>query len=223
VTTARPVLCVVGCAAPPVLRISELVAAAQARGWDTCLVLTPTAARWLEPELPLLATRTGHPVRSQYTLPGERTGQPPAAALLVAPATANTLSKCAAGISDTLALGLINEAICACLPLAMLPALGRDQAHPSFPAAVATLRGAGVRLLTDPPAGRPPAAERAGFPWHRGLDALPEPAAAAQQAPPGQPAQPGPAVPTPVATHLHGGWERFLASLRGDGLAAGAG
>ena len=144
---SQPVLYVIGCAAPPVLGVRALIEAAQAGGWDPCLILTPAAARWLEPGISQLADLTGHPVRSQYGLPGEPGQLPRASAMLVAPATGNTINKLAAGISDTLALGLVNEAIASRVPTAVLASLGHDQAHPAFPRSAAALRGAGITLL----------------------------------------------------------------------------
>jgi hypothetical protein len=167
---SRPVLYLIGCAAPPVLGIDTLVDGAQARGWDTCLVLTPEAARWLETRMATLTGRTGHPVRSQHRLPGEPGELPHADAILVAPATGNTINKLAAGISDTFALGLVNEAIARRTPIAMVASLGNDQAHPAFPRSAATLRGAGVKLVL--PDGAPADRDAAGFPWQLGLAAL---------------------------------------------------
>src|SRR5215510_10655650 len=46
---------------------------------------------------------------------------PPATAFAAAPATFNTINKWAAGISDTLALGLLNEAIGLGLPIVAVP------------------------------------------------------------------------------------------------------
>lgn len=175
--STRPVLYVIGCSAPPVLSISALIVQARERSWDPCLVLTPTAARWLEPSMPRLTSLTGHPVRSDYIQPGQPGKLPRADAMLVAPATGNTINKLAAGISDTLALGLVNEAIARGLPVAVLAFLGHDQAHPAFPRSVATLRSAGVKLpLADRRGGVSVSADGAeGFPWQLGLAALPDP------------------------------------------------
>ncbi len=174
---SRPVLYLIGCAAPPVLSIGMLIEQARERGWDPCLVLTPAAARWLEPGIPRLARLTGHPVRSEYTQPGQPGQLPRADAMLVAPATGNTINKLAAGISDTLALGLVNEAIARSLPVALLASLGHDRAHPAFPRSVATLRGARVRLLLADGRGdvTVSAGGTEGFPWQLGLAALPDP------------------------------------------------
>jgi hypothetical protein len=144
----RRVLYLVCCAAPPALRAAGLVASAQARGWDVCVICTPTAARWLADQVGSLADLTGHPVRSQYKLPGEPDVLPPADAMLVAPATSNTIAKWALGISDNLALGLITEAVGLRLRVAALAHLNAAQAaHPAFAGHVATLRAAGVTVL----------------------------------------------------------------------------
>jgi hypothetical protein len=90
---ALGVLYTVVCAAPPALHIRTLIDQAQARGWDVCVILTPTAARWLEGELGELEKTTGHPVRSAYKLPSEPDVLPAPDAILVAPATSNTISR----------------------------------------------------------------------------------------------------------------------------------
>jgi hypothetical protein len=163
------VLYLICCAAPPALRAEELVVRAQARGWDVCLICTPTAARWLQPKLPALANLTRHPVRSQYKLPDEPDVLPPPDAMLVAPASANTISKWALGISDTLALGLITEAIGLRLPLVALPSLSDAQAaHPAFPRYVAFLRSLGVIIL--PAEAQPTSPYASG--WDLALDEL---------------------------------------------------
>jgi Flavoprotein len=167
-STAERVLYIVAGGAEPVVGISALVDAARRRGWDTCLVLTPTAARWLDGDLPGLAGQTGHPVRSAYKLPGEEDVLPPADAMLIAPATFNMINQWAAGLSETLALGLINEAIGLGIPLVTVPWVnGPLSRHPALAASYDRLRQAGVQVLElepDPAGGE--------FPWGRALDAL---------------------------------------------------
>ena len=69
---------------------------------------------------------------------------PSADAMIVVPATFSTINKWAAGISDTLALGLINEAIGMSLPIVAVPHVNAPLArHPALAASFATLRGAG--------------------------------------------------------------------------------
>src|SRR5258707_9676079 len=100
----RGVVWVISWGGPAGLKADGLILRARARGWEVGLICTPAAARWMQAGLPGLANLTGHPVRSQYKLPSEPDVLPAPHAMLVAPATANTISKWALGISDTLAL-----------------------------------------------------------------------------------------------------------------------
>ncbi|MDX3165995.1 flavoprotein [Streptomyces scabiei] len=177
------ILYLIGCAGPPVRRISVGILAAQAAGWDVCLVLTPAAYRWAvedaEGEIDELQQLTGHPVRHSYKLPSQPDVLPPPNAILVAPATFNTLNKWAAGTADTLALGLITEAIGLDLPIVALPSLNSAQAkHPVFERSIATLREAGVTVLLGEGGyvPRPPGQGRPHeYPWEIGVAALPTP------------------------------------------------
>lgn len=175
-TDDRRVLYLVACAAPPTLEIETLIELAQADGWDTCLVLSPRAAAWREATLPTLAQLTGHPVRHDYKMPWEPDVLPAPDAMLVCPATANTINKWALGIADELHLGLITEAIGKRLPLVALPHLNAAQAaHPAFPVNVAVLRAAGVKVLLGPGGfvpNEPGASVRPEYPWDAGLAAL---------------------------------------------------
>lgn len=170
------VLYLIGCAAPPVQFIAGAITAAQHAGWDVCLVLTPTAARWLERDLQSLADLTGHPVRSSYKKPTDPDVLPPADAMLVAPATLNSLSKWALGIADTLALGLLTEGIGLGLPIVALPYLNAAQyRHPALAAHVRALEAVGVTVLLGDD-GHQPHPPRSGaaeqFPWSAGLACL---------------------------------------------------
>ena len=163
---SRGGLCVIGCAAPPALRIADLLKAAVADGWHVGLVLTPTAAHWLGGTVPALGRLTGRDVRTTYSPPGQAPPWSLQDAVLIAPATANTLNKCAAGISDNLALGLINEAIGRGVPVVALACISHDCAHPAWRNTLATLGGAGAVVIgADLPTSSP-------FGWREGLDRL---------------------------------------------------
>ncbi|AXI79198.1 flavoprotein [Peterkaempfera bronchialis] len=175
--TVTRVLYLIGCAAPPVFQLPDVVRRAQEDGWEVCVGLTPTAARWLERDIPALADHTGHPVRSQYKLPGEPDVWPPADAALVAPATFNTLNQWALGITDHFVVGFAAEAIGKRIPLVTMPCVNSAfLAHPQFDRSVEALRGVGVRVLLGeggfvpnaPGQGQPD-----GFPWDAALAALP--------------------------------------------------
>lgn len=178
ISETAPVLYIVGCAAPPVLKITDAVKRAQGRGWNTCVILTPTAALWLDERIEEITDVTGHPVRQRYKLPGGPDVLPPPDGILVAPASFNTINKWAAGASDNLALGLITEGIGKGLPLVALPHLNSAQAaHSAFPRSVEQLRADGVRMLLGESDGNVPhmigaPGPRPPFPWQLGLDAL---------------------------------------------------
>lgn len=139
-------LYLVVCAASRARRIGELVSLLQADGWDVCVISTPQALKFIDRAA--LEAQTGHPVRHAYKQPDEPDVLPEPDAMVVCPATANTIAKWALGISDTLALGLITEAIGLGLPLVAAPALSSAQAaHPAFEQNVAVLRAAGVNVL----------------------------------------------------------------------------
>ncbi len=162
------VLYAVMCAAPPVHHVRELITAAHQRDFDLCVVLTPTAASWLADDLPELEELTAHPVRSTYKRPTDPDVLPKADAFLVAPATFNTVNKWAAGISDTLALGLINEAIGLRVPIVAVPySQGALAEHPAYKPSLRTLEEAGVDILRIDSS-----VTARTFPWAAALDRL---------------------------------------------------
>jgi phosphopantothenoylcysteine decarboxylase len=144
------VLYLIVCAAPPAQQTPAVVSSLQAEGWDVCVIATPQAARWMD--LLALAALTGHIVRMDYKLPGEADPLPKADAMLVMPATFNTINKWAQGISDTLATGLLCEALGRGIPPAIaVPCLKMDLVrHPAFSRNVNLLRQSGVRVLHEP-------------------------------------------------------------------------
>lgn len=174
----RLVLYVVACGGYAAGRLAEFVGFAQGEGWDVCVVVTPDGAKFAD--LQGLAGLTGHPVRSQYKQPDEPDVLPPADAFVVAPATFNTINKWASGISDTLALGLLNEALGAGLPIIAVPWPGAGLvAHPAFGRSLHDLREWGVRIIFDPDRPAQPGGSGA-FPWDRLRAALAELRAAAE-------------------------------------------
>ena len=123
---------------------------------------------------------TGFPVRSEYKEPGAPDILPPPDALIVAPASVNTLNKWGLGICDTLALGLLVEAIGKRLPVVALPFTNRAHAaHPALVENIEKLRSWGVTVLFDPeiyPLHDPGAGSEYLhlYPWGLTLDALDE-------------------------------------------------
>jgi phosphopantothenoylcysteine synthetase/decarboxylase len=120
----------------------------QERDWSVCVIATPRAAGWLD--RPALREQTGYPVRDDYKRPGDPDVLPLADVIVVAPATFNTVNKWVAGISDTFALGLLNEAIGLSLPIILTPYAKHSlAAHPAFERNLRTLKEWGVSILPN--------------------------------------------------------------------------
>jgi len=147
---ATRVLYLIVCAAPPAQQTPDVISSLRANGWDVCVIATPQASRWMN--LPALATLTGHIVRTDYKLPGEADPLPKADAMLVMPATFNTINKWAQGIGDTLASSILCEALGrGTPPVIAVPCLKMDLVrHPAFSHSVDLLRESGVCVLHEP-------------------------------------------------------------------------
>ena len=175
----RRVLYVIACGGRPASDLPDFVAWAQAQGWDVCLIATPAGTKFIDSAR--LAEITGHPVRDGYKQPEDPDVLPfPPDAFVVAPATFNTINKWANGISDTLALGLLNEGLAAGQPIIAVPNPNQTLArHPAFLRSIAFLRENGVVIIFDPatyPLPEPNLGEasRELFPWLALKDAVAE-------------------------------------------------
>lgn len=170
-----PVLYLFGSAAPPVFDVANVIQDAQARGFDVCLGLTPTANRWLTDQLSALAELTGHPVRSEYKLPGEPDEWPKADVIVVAPATFNTVNAWALGITRDFVVGVVAEGVGKGIPMVAMPCVNAAYVqHRQFERSVTELREMNVEVLygeggfmpNQPGQGKPKE-----YPWHLVLDA----------------------------------------------------
>jgi phosphopantothenoylcysteine decarboxylase/phosphopantothenate--cysteine ligase len=120
-------------------------------GADVRVVMTPLAREFITPLT--MATLSKHPVPVEFFNPenGEWNSHVKlgewADALVVAPATANTIAKMAGGVADNL---LLTTALSARCPVFVAPAMDVDMwRHAATQANLATLRERGVRLI-DP-------------------------------------------------------------------------
>lgn len=167
----KPFLYVIVCAAGIASDISKLITAAQERDWEVGVIATPLAMGFFDPAA--VEAQTGRPIRSAWRKPGDPRPFPAPDAVLVAPATFNTLNKWAAGIADTLALGTLCEVYGMGVPIAVLPCVGDAlAAHPAYRTSLERLRGMGVRF-GDPYAGDVQEGDaRTEFGWERGLELL---------------------------------------------------
>jgi phosphopantothenoylcysteine synthetase/decarboxylase len=146
-------------------------------GWTVQIVATPSALAFID--VPKLEAQTARPVRSEYRSPGEPKS-PRADAIIVAPATYNTINKWANGISDTYALGILAEAPGLDIPVVVLPFVNSALAgRAPFKYSVNALRNEGVRILLGPGEFEPhqPGSgdERiSDFPWQLAMASVPD-------------------------------------------------
>jgi hypothetical protein len=172
---ARRILNAVVCGAGPAPHVGELIKAAQDRGWTVGIAATPSGLGFLDVQA--LEELTGQAVRSRYRAADEPRSRSLPDAIVVAPATYNTICKLALGISDTYALGIAAEAIGRGVPVAVLPFVNSALAsRRPFQNAVESLRAEGVRILLGPGQWEPHppgtgGAEIDAFPWSEALDA----------------------------------------------------
>jgi phosphopantothenoylcysteine synthetase/decarboxylase len=170
-------LTVIACGAGPASDVATLVRLAQHSDWTVDLVVTPSAVQFVN--VLDLQQLTGSAIRSEYPTPGATralTAQR-SNALIVAPATYNTICKLAAGISDTYALGVLAEAIGLGTPVVILPFVNAAlAARAPFRRAVDDLRAEGVQILLGQPGWTPHPPGTGGqhapaFPWETALNA----------------------------------------------------
>jgi phosphopantothenoylcysteine synthetase/decarboxylase len=167
------VLSVIVCGAGPATDIGTLVKLARDRGWTVQVIATPSALDFFDQAA--IENQTGNPVKSQYSKPGAPRSQIPDA-IIVAPATYNTINKWALGISDTYALGVLAEITGLDVPIIVLPFVNSALASRApFQRNVESLRAEGVRILLGPGGVQPHPPRTGGdlidtYPWHLALD-----------------------------------------------------
>jgi phosphopantothenoylcysteine synthetase/decarboxylase len=173
VTQPGRFLSVIVCGAGPASEVGTLINLARDRDWTVQVIATPAALPFLD--IAAIEDQTGAPVRSQYRKPGEPRSRL-ADAIIVAPATYNTINKWAQGISDTYALGILAEATGMHTPIVVLPFVNSALASRApYRHSVDELRREGVHILTGPGGIEPHEPHTganliAGYPWHRALD-----------------------------------------------------
>lgn len=164
-------LYIVTCAAGPAADVAALVDLAHHRGWDCHLIATPSACTFIDVDT--LQRRTGNPVRHRHREPDQpRHRRPAANAVIIAPATANTVAKLAAGIADNYALDTVNECIGAGVPVVVLPFVNAALANRApLQRAITALGTEGIHVLhrTPHPAGAG-SQHQFDFPWQQALD-----------------------------------------------------
>lgn len=129
--------------------VSDLVVIAQAAGWRVYVISTPLGVRFLDPSR--IQELTGEPISTDFRMPGNGTELPRADAVIVAPATFNSINKWATGIADNFAIGVLCELSGYGVPIVAVPMLKPALAtHPVFGRNLDVLRQMGVRVMFDP-------------------------------------------------------------------------
>jgi Flavoprotein len=162
---------IIVCGAGPATDVHELIVAAHTGSWTAAATATASAMPFLD--TPRIESLTGNPVRTGYQAPttGRRT-LPPVDALIIAPATYNTINKLALGIADTYPLASAAELIGRGIPTVIVPFVNSAlAARAPFNRALIDLRSEGIRVLSGPddnwephPPGTGPDTQ-ASFPW----------------------------------------------------------
>lgn len=173
VSLAARQLSVVVCGAAPTADVGVLVGLAKQRSWTIRAIPTPDALSFVDAAA--LEAMTGNAVEVGYRSPSD-VRPPRPDAVVVAPATFNTVNKAALGITDTHALGVVAEAIGRQVPVVMVPWVNTPlAARAPFRRSLAQLRDEGVRILlraadaTAQPFGVESSDVHA-FPWQLALD-----------------------------------------------------
>ncbi|WP_326560637.1 flavoprotein [Micromonospora sp. NBC_01796] len=162
---------IVVCGAGPATDVTELLATAKERAWTAAVTATPSAIDFIDVEA--IETTTGHPVRSTYqSSPRARRTLPGADALVIAPATYNSINKIALGIADNYAMTSVAELIGRQVPTVIVPFVNDALAtRAPFQRAVADLRHEHVHVLLGEDEGWEPHPPGSGndrqrvFPW----------------------------------------------------------
>lgn len=137
------------CAAPLAHHTPRLAAAIVEGGWALSVVASTNAEAWLDTAA-LSKVLGEDSVVLRPRRPEEARRRPRPTAVLAVPATFNTLNKLRAGISDTPALGALNDAVGSRVPLLVVPMVSeRLVGHPAWPETCDWLAQVGVVVL-DP-------------------------------------------------------------------------
>ncbi len=152
-----------------------MVNLARTAGGSVYCLATPAAVEYFL-DVPALTALTGHPVRTTYRTSDDES-LPWADAIVVAPATYNTINKWAAGIADDYVLNQLAELTGLGAHIVVLPFVNQGlAANQVFLRSVEELRQAGVRVLLGPGQFEPHPLRTGGavldsYPWDQALAA----------------------------------------------------
>lgn len=143
-----PVCSVVFCGAPLTRRATDVVLALRTGGIQVQAAATPAALQWLDVDGVRAATQLD--VLVEQRPPGQAKRGARADAMVVLPATFNTVNKLVTGVADTYAHGLLCEHLGTGRPIVVVPFVNeRLWGHPAWRQHLDLLRTWGVHL-SDP-------------------------------------------------------------------------
>ena len=134
------------CGAPLASRTPDLVQALMVDGWRPTVIGTQASSGWLDVDA--VAAVLGEAPLFDFRQPDQpkRGGSP--AAVVVCPATFNTVNKAASGISDTYAMGVLCEAIGTRTPTLIVPMVSdKLWGHPAWSGSLSILADVGATML----------------------------------------------------------------------------
>lgn len=135
--------------AGPAKHIDVMITLAHDAGWSVYCIASPAAVEHFL-DLDALEKLTGHPVRTGHRKPGDP-HLPKADAVIVAPATYNTINKFAVGIADTYVTTQLAELSGMGIPIVILPFVNDGLANNApFKRSIEELRASGIRVLFGP-------------------------------------------------------------------------
>lgn len=134
-------VCLIVCGAPLTRRAPDLISTLMTCGWPSRVIGTPAAKSWLDGAA--IEKVIGECPRFEFrsSVEPKLTGRP--SAVIVCPATFNTINKAAIGAADNYALAVMCEAMATGVPMVSARLWG----HPAWPRSLKTLREAGAVLM----------------------------------------------------------------------------
>lgn len=143
--SSRRVL-VVASGAPLATRTDAICAALADAGWSLSAAATPDALNWIDVDA--VHRLVGDEIRTAHRPPGAVSRPAPPDAVVLCPATFNTLNKLAAGFADTYALAALCECLGASIPMLIVPMVNdRLWRHPAWLPSLSTLASTGAAFM----------------------------------------------------------------------------
>lgn len=139
-------LTLIVCGAPLTARTPDLVRALANDDWTVSVIATLSAQAWLDDDA--IRDLTGAPPRVEFRQPDQPKGTGSAQAVVVCPATFNTVNKAAAGAADDYALTQLCSALGEGLRLLIVPMVNNKLwGHPAWSRSLDVLESAGATML----------------------------------------------------------------------------